>query len=181
MEAVLTEVGIWVVAASLVLSSFFTVRSRDLVRSVLWLGVALSMTAVLYLLLHAPFIAGVQILLYAGGVITLMLFGIMLTHKHTDLQVKNEASRQLTGAVTALGLFGLMAYSILRTDIPVRRSPLISTEAIGRSFLTDHLLAFEVLSLLLLAVMVGAIVLGRKRDAGVAAPTDAIRKVAADR
>lgn len=179
--AILNEAAMWTVAVSLLISSWQTVRSKNLVHSVLWLGVGLAMTAVLFILLHAPFIAGVQILLYAGGVITLMLFGIMLTRKHSDLQVENESSRHVTGAATALGLFGLMATAILTTNVQPTTKMLLKADAIGKSFLTDHLLAFEVLSLLLLAVMVGAIVVGRKRDAGAPAPTDFIRKVAAKR
>jgi NADH-quinone oxidoreductase subunit J len=178
---VIAHIGLAVVSLVMLVAAFQTVNSRDLVRSVLWLGIALSMTAVLFLLLSAPFLAGVQILLYAGGVITLMLFGVMLTRKVTDVVIDHGSTRRGWGAVGSLGLFGALAYSIMNTQFPKPTpadAPVPAAE-IGRAFLTDHLLAFEVLSLLLLAVMVGAIVLGRKRDAGAPSPTDLIRRRAA--
>jgi NADH-quinone oxidoreductase subunit J len=141
------------------------VSSGDLVHCVLWLGIVLVLTAGLFLMLGSPFLAGVQLLLYTGGVITLMLFGVMLTRRHQDIGVEVDSSRRLPAALAAIGLFASMAIAIFRTELP----PLLSANPtpaveIGRAFLTDHLLAFEVLSLLLLAAMVGAIVLGRRHD-----------------
>jgi NADH:ubiquinone oxidoreductase subunit 6 (subunit J) len=73
----------------------------------------------------------------------------------------------LPGALGAVALFCAMACAIVRTDLPAWPSsaPIPAVE-IGRAFLTDHLVAFEVLSILLLAAMIGAIVLGRQRDFG---------------
>ena len=68
-----------IVAACLLLAALFVVTSKNLVHAVLWLAVTLASTAALFVLLQAPFLAGIQILLYTGGVITLMLFGVMLT------------------------------------------------------------------------------------------------------
>ena len=141
------------------------VSSSDLVHCVLWLGIVLILTAGIFLMLGAPFLAGVQLLLYTGGVITLMLFGVMLTHRHEGIGVKVDSSRRLPAALGSIALFFAMAVAIVRTELPLlaRPDPLPAVE-IGRAFLTDHLLAFEVLSLLLLAAMVGAIVLGRRHD-----------------
>jgi NADH-quinone oxidoreductase subunit J len=143
------------------------VSSNDLVHCVLWLGIVLVMTAGIFLLLGAPFLAGVQLLLYTGGVITLMLFGVMLTRRHHDIGVEIDSSRKLPAALTAGSLFALMAVAITSTPLPplLPANPVAAIE-IGRAFLTDHLLAFEVLSLLLLAAMVGAITLGRRHDFG---------------
>ena len=60
--------------------------------AVLWLAVTLLMTAVLFVTMQAPFVAGIQVLLYAGGVITLMLFGVMLTRRHEHVEVDAETS-----------------------------------------------------------------------------------------
>jgi NADH:ubiquinone oxidoreductase subunit 6 (subunit J) len=155
------------ITALLVLSAIRVVSTRDLVHAVLWLGVVLVLTAIMFLTLGAPFLAGIQLLLYTGGVITLMLFGVMLTRRHHEIGVEIESSRQLPAALGALGLFATMAFAIARTELPAWPStPPVPAIEIGRAFLTNHLVAFEVLSMLLLGAMIGAIVLGRQRDFG---------------
>jgi len=155
----------FVLAGLILLSAVRVVASRDLVHAVLWLGVVLVLTAGVFLMLRAPFLAGIQLLLYTGGVITLMLFGVMLTRRHHEIGVEIDSSRRLPAALGAASLFGAMASAIFRTDLPVWSSSApVSAREIGRAFLTDHLVAFEVLSILLLAAMIGAIVLGRQRD-----------------
>jgi NADH-quinone oxidoreductase subunit J len=164
----MTEALLFFVLAALILvGAVRVVASRDLVHSVLWLGVVLVLTAGMFLMLGAPFLAGIQLLLYTGGVITLMLFGVMLTRRHHEIGVEIDSSRRLPAALGSLALFGAMACAILRTELPAWSSsaPVPAIE-IGRAFLTDHLIAFEVLSVLLLAAMIGAIVLGRQRDFG---------------
>jgi NADH-quinone oxidoreductase subunit J len=162
----MTESWLFVVlAASILLSATRVVASPDLVRAVLWLGVVLVLTAVMFVLLGAPFLAGIQLLLYTGGVITLMLFGVMLTRRHLEIGVGVDGSRRWPAALGAGLLFVALASAILRTDLPVWSSSApVPTIEIGRAFLTDHLLAFEVLSILLLAAMIGAIVLARQQD-----------------
>ena len=157
----------FVLAGLILLGAVRVVASRDLVRAVLWLGIVLVLTAGMFVMLGAPFLAGIQLLLYTGGVITLMLFGVMLTRRHHEIGVEIDSSRRLPAALGSLALFGAMVSAILRTELPDWSSsaPTPAIE-IGRAFLTDHLLAFEVLSILLLAAMIGAIVLGRQRDFG---------------
>jgi NADH-quinone oxidoreductase subunit J len=141
------------------------VTSRDLVRAVLWLAVTLLGTAVLYALLHAPFLAGVQVLTYVGGVVTLMIFGVMVTRKHEGSTVTIDGSLRVRSAIAALAFFGVVAYGILKTDLssltPVETP---STQDLAHSLLDRYLLAFEVASVLLLAAIVSAVVLARRRD-----------------
>ena len=156
-----------IVAGCLLFSALLVVSGRNLVHSVLWLAVTLASTAVLYVLLGAPFLATIQIILYTGGVITLMLFGVMLTRRHDQVFVENETAgrRRIPAFLTAATLFGVVAAAVFRTrPLPENPPRTVTTEEIGRSFLTEHLLAFEVLSILLLAAMIGAIVLARKLD-----------------
>jgi NADH-quinone oxidoreductase subunit J len=163
------QVGFGLIAACLVLGALFVVSGKNLIHCVLWLGVTLATTAVLFVFLGAPFLAGIQVLLYTGGIITLMLFGVMLTRRHEHVFIENEASprRRVPAFVAAAGFFGAVASASYRTaDLPNRLGEPTPTAAIGRSFLTDHLLAFEVLSMLLLAAMVGAIVIARRLDHG---------------
>ncbi len=160
------QIGFAVVAAVMLFSAFRVVTSGNLVHTVLWLAITLASTAVGFVMLDAPFLAAIQLILYTGGVLTLMLFGIMLTQRAEGTHVPNESSGIVRGAVTAGLLFSVMATAILETGsrLPTAGRLDVSVEALGKSVLTSHLLAFEVLSVLLLAVMVGAIVLARRKD-----------------
>lgn len=161
----LERIGFGVIAAVLLLSALRVVTTRNLVHAVLWLAITLATTAAAYVMLQAPFLAAIQLLLYTGGVLTLMLFGIMLTRRVEGVNVPVESSGQGKGAALAAALFGLMATAIMQTpNLPDAPAPAVGARELGKSFLTDHLLAFEVLSLLLLAAMVGAIVIARGRD-----------------
>ncbi len=158
----------FIIAALLIFAaSIFTVRSSKLVHAVLWLGAMLASTAVLFIQLDAPFLAGIQLLLYVGGVMTLMIFGVMLTKKSGDGELRTESAPALRGLVISLALFGLLAGGIfsMTNGAPALQKP-EEVASIAASVLGEHWLAFETLSVLLLAAMVGAILLARKRDAG---------------
>lgn len=164
-----TQIGFGVIAACLLLSAVFVVAVKNLVHAVLWLAVTLLMTAVLFVTLEATFVAGIQVLLYAGGVITLMLFGVMLTrrHEHLDVEAETSPGRRVPAASIATGMFVLLVTALSRTPpLPVHQNAAPTTEQIGHSFLTSNVLAFEVLSVLLLVAMIGAIVVARRRDFG---------------
>src|SRR5262249_47649167 len=142
-----------------------TVTCRDLVHAVLWLAATLLGTAVLYALLCAPFLAGVQVLTYVGGVVTLMVFGVMVTRKHDGSTVTIDGTKRLRGGLAAVAFFAVVAWAILRTDL----SPLVpvetpSTQDLAFVLLDRYLIAFEVASVLLLAAIVSAVVLARRRD-----------------
>ena len=163
------QIGFGIIAACLLSSALFVVVGKNLIHGVLWLGVTLATTAVLFVFLGAPFLAGIQVLLYTGGVITLMLFGVMLTRRHERLLIENETTpnRRLPAIVIVALFFGAVSAAAYRTPgLPEVTAPPTPTQEIGRSFLSDHLLAFEVLSVLLLAAMIGAIVLARRLDYG---------------
>jgi len=160
------ELGFGLLALVLVgIPALRVVTCRDLVRSILWLAATLLGTAVLYALLHAPFLAGVQVLTYVGGVVTLMVFGVMVTRKHEGSNFTIDGTGRLRGALAALAFFVVVAGAIIRTDlsslIPVEPP---STQDLAFSLLDRYLLAFEVASVLLLAAIVSAVVLARRRD-----------------
>lgn len=157
------SVAFGVVAAAMLVGAIMVATARNLVRGVLWLGATLIATAALYVLLAAPFLAGIQILLYAGGVMTLMIFGVMLTRTTQDTTAEQRG--RLGGAIAAAALFGTVAGAIVRTTPSAPSDqPQVTTEDIGRALLGTHVLAFEVLSLLLLGAMIGAVVLARRKD-----------------
>ena len=167
----ITSLGFGAVAACAVLSAIFVVRSADLIRAVLWLGITLIATAALYAMLGASFLAGVQLLLYVGGVMTLMVFGVMITRRHEGIAtVTADTVEPVRGAFVAVTLFGAVASAIVKTeglDAPLAQPPpLVTLADLGRAILYEHVLAFEVLSLLLLASIIGAVVIARRRDPG---------------
>lgn len=146
----------------------------NLIHCVLWLALVLLDTSFVFVALDAPFLGAIQVMLYASGVVTLMLFAVMLTRRRGGVSVKNETdpARRVPALLVSGGLFGLMAWAILATESlatqPASTQP--SARALARAFLTEDVLAFEVLSVLLLAATVGAIVIARRRDFGSPAP-----------
>jgi NADH-quinone oxidoreductase subunit J len=165
----MTEYIVFSIVAGVALAAALAVVAwPNLVHCVLWLTLVLVDTAVIYAILDAAFLGAIQVMLYAGGVITLMLFAIMLTRRKGGVAVKNEtdSGRRWPALLLSSGLFGLMAWAILNTDELAQTTPQPQADAkqLARSFLTEHVLSFEVLSVLLLAATVGAIVIARRRD-----------------
>lgn len=154
----------WVSAAVLLASGIAVVRTRDVVRAVLWLALALLATAALFAYLDAPFLAGVQVLTYVGGVATLMIFGVMVTRRHSTAAVEASNDQNAIGVLAALAVFGVLAYAILNTRLPESGASPPDTRELARALVDEYLLAFEAVSLLLLAAIVGAVVIARRRD-----------------
>lgn len=160
-----SDLGFGVVAAIILISGLFVVRSRNLIHAVLWLAVTLLGTAALYAMLDAPFLAGVQVLTYVGGVVTLTIFGVMVTRRHDGPVAAAENASNERGFIAAVALFAVLAIAIWKTPLPPSPAPApTTTTQLARALLDDHLLAFEAVSLLLLAAIVGAVVLARRRD-----------------
>lgn len=166
MNASLESIAFLAVAVATLFSGIRVVTARNLVHTVLWLGLMLASTAVLFLMLHAPFLAAIQLILYTGGVLTLMLFGVMLTQRDRGFTaVPNDSRDRFRAAVLGALCFGVLAWGIVWTEgLPDQAQVRVDTQQIGEAYLTEHVLAFEVLSLLLLAAVLGAIVLARKQD-----------------
>ncbi|MFN7139306.1 MAG: NADH-quinone oxidoreductase subunit J [Limisphaerales bacterium] len=139
--------------------------SRNPVTSAMFLVLTIVFMAGLFVLLHAFFLAAVQILVYAGAVIVLFLFVIML------LDLKEEEHRRIRSLGAGLGTIavGAIAFMIGRSilayakTVPAAELTLEgSTNALGTKLFTEYLLPFEIVSLLLLVAMVGAILLSKK-------------------
>jgi NADH:ubiquinone oxidoreductase subunit 6 (subunit J) len=161
------SIGFAILATSLLVSAIMVVTAENLVHCVLFLALTLVATAGVYLELQAGFMAGVQVLLYAGGVSTLMIFAVMLTRRQTGEAILQESVHQVRGALVATTVAALLFSFIWRTPSlnSVAQSVPPTPNALGKSFLTEFALPFEVLGVLLLAAMVGAIVIARKEDA----------------
>jgi NADH:ubiquinone oxidoreductase subunit 6 (subunit J) len=174
---ILELIGFAAVCSVLAVSAIYVVTGKNLVHSVLMLAGLLFTTAVLFVLLGAPFLAGIQVMLYAGGVVTLMLFAIMLTRRSSGVAISNETIRvrRLPAALLSGGLFALLAWAIANTNEFSNGGDMaLSTRDLGTSLFTEQVLSFEVLGVLLLAATIGAIVLARKRDHGEPEPAGTV-------
>jgi NADH-quinone oxidoreductase subunit J len=157
----------WVFAAVTVASAAVVVLSRTLIYSAFALLFTFFGVAGLYVLLGADFLAATQLLIYVGGILVLLLFGVMLTHKIYDLDLRTETTQLASGVIVAFGLFVILTAVALKTEWPgVARVPAPTTSGIGRAFLGDYLLPFEAASVLLLVALMGAaMIVRRRRDA----------------
>jgi NADH-quinone oxidoreductase subunit J len=158
MDALLGAVGLVAVGAAIAV-----VSTQHLVRAGLWLVVTLGAIAVEFLLLRAEFVAWVQVLIYVGAVVVLLLFAVMLTRapigRSTDLD-RPIGPAILVGAGAGLGLAALFIRAIGSQQVAA--PPAGSAQRMGDAIFSDWVLPFEVLSVLLLAALVGAIVLSKK-------------------
>lgn len=156
----------WTLAVMLVGSALAVVLSKNLFHSVLWLALALTGTAGVFLLLEAEFLAAVQLLLYAGGVITIVVFAIVVTERLVGERITQTNRRITAGAVTALALVALVVNAIGRQPLATARPPAGAdlTRTLGESVLTRFVLPFELLGVLMLAAMLGALYFARPED-----------------
>lgn len=146
-------------------AGFKVVSAEDLVHVVLWLAVTLLGTAGFYALLDAGFLAAIQVLLYTGGVITLMLFAVLLARRTGGFVRAGGVAEPARAVVVALATAGLSAFAILR-GAPESMAPThIPPKVLGGVLLGPLALPFEALSVLLLGAMIGAIVLARRKEA----------------
>ena len=157
----------WIFAGLTIGSAAIVVLSRTLIYSAFALLVTFFGVAGLYVLLGADFLAATQLLVYVGGILVLLLFGVMLTHKIYSLDLRSETTQLASGLVVAAGLFVVLSALALKTEWPgVARLPAPTTTAIGRLFLGAYLLPFEAASILLLVALMGAaMIVRRSKDA----------------
>jgi len=159
-----------VVAAVAVLSSILVVTCKNPINSALSLVMTFFCLATFYVMLDAPFMAAIQVIVYAGAIMVLIIFVIML------LNVKAETGKRGTHAVLAgsvLGLFVLFltCWFLIKgslTGVPgtITKAQIVAeghTELIGKAMFTEFLLPFEITSILLLAAIVGAVILAKKK------------------
>jgi NADH-quinone oxidoreductase subunit J len=159
-------VAFWALALVLVGSALAVVLSKNLFHSVLWLALALTGTAGVFLLLEAEFLAAVQLLLYAGGIVTIVVFAIVVTERLVGERITQTNRRITAGIVTSLAFIALVISFISQQPLATARQPLTAdlTRTIGESVLTRFVLPFELLGVLMLAAMLGAVYFARPED-----------------
>lgn len=153
-----------ILAALTLLPAAVVVTSGNLVRAAMSLIPSFLGVTGLFVLLGAEFVAGIQILIYAGAIAVLILFVIMLTEGGTGLAIRQLNEQRLPGIVVAGALTAGLLLLLGRTAWPVVAGelPASNVTAIGTAFLTDFILAFEISSLVLLVSLIGALVIARK-------------------
>jgi NADH:ubiquinone oxidoreductase subunit 6 (subunit J) len=159
-------IAFWTLAVILVGSALAVVLSKNLFHAVLWLAFALTGTAGIFLLLDAEFLAAVQLLLYAGGIITVVVFAIVVTERLVGERLSQTTRHLAGGAIVAAALLWLIVRAIGARPLTVTRPALEGdvTRIIGESVLTKFVLPFELLGVLMLAAMLGAMYFARPED-----------------
>jgi len=158
------------VAAVAILSSILVVAMRNPINSALSLIMTFFCLATLYVMLDAPFMAAIQVIVYAGAIMVLIVFVIMLLNMRTETSKNYVHGVLVSGIVAVLTLFvisGFLRKSPLTGEPGAMTPDLISavghTELIGKSMFTDFVLPFEITSILLLVAIVGSVILAKRK------------------
>lgn len=145
-----------------VISASAILFSKNVFRAALWLLTGLVSIAALFVMTLAEFVGVAQILIYAGGVLVVILFGIMFTSKLAEKPLVVENTNLFSGILAGSVIFGLLAKLILQY-VPQQHTavqpPSATTDTIGNYLITDYSLPFEVIGILLLLALVGAAVI----------------------
>lgn len=160
----------FIVALVAVVSSILVVTCRNPVNSALSLVMAFFCLATFYVMLDAPFMAVVQVIVYAGAIMVLIVFVIMLLNLRTETGKRYRHAVVIGSTVGIMTLFEII-YFFLRSGLTGTRGGMSKeliervghTELIGRSMFTDFLLPFEITSILLLVAIIGAVVLAKRK------------------
>ena len=167
------NVAFAILAIATVLAALRVVTTKNVIHAALYLVVVLASIGALYVLLAAEFVAAVQILVYIGAIVVLFLFGVMLTRAPIGADAGLDNEQRWTAAITAVFLFGVLGFvlvdafgddrlpaldQVAREELTAARG----TGAVGGAIFSTFLVPFEIVSVLLLAALVGAIVLARR-------------------
>ena len=150
-------------AVVLIAASLAVVLTKNLFHSVLYLALSLTATAGIFLALDAEFLAAVQLLLYAGGVVTIAVFAIVVTERLVGTRLTQTSRYLVSGAIVAGALFGVVASVVGGVPLPPVAPPMAGDvmHAIGLALVTRFVLPFELLGVLFLAALLGALYFAR--------------------
>jgi NADH-quinone oxidoreductase subunit J len=168
MAPVATPFFFYLLAGIMVIGGIMVITRKNPVHSALVLIVTLLAQASIYLMLYAPFVAGVQIILYAGGIMVLFLFVIMLVSIDRSMKERQFNSQWVVGliAATALGGLFIAVYTKGMAIFPDHVLPVVendNTQKVATMLYGQYMFAFEIASLLLLVAIIGAVVMAKKR------------------
>ncbi len=159
------QIFFYIFAILAVASAISVVTSRNPVHSAIYLIVTLLQVAAIFILLRAPFLAAVQVFVYVGAVVVLFLFAVMLLDLGGTKAKEQFHQQTVLGVISAVGLFAVMAFMLTKGRLTTPTGGYTeavlanNTEVIGKVLFTKYIFPFEVVSLLLLVALIGAVVL----------------------
>ena len=158
------DIVFYVFALITVVSGFIVVFSRNIIYSAFSLLFTFFGVAGLYVLLNADFLAITQLLIYVGGILILLLFGVMLTSRVVDIQMKTGTLQTFPAVVLCAGLAGVLSGVFFITEWKTTAAPELKSTApkLGEMLMTTYLLPFEVASIVLLVALIGAAMIARR-------------------
>jgi NADH-quinone oxidoreductase subunit J len=168
MAPVATPFFFYLLSGIMLIGGILVITRKNPVHSALALIVTLLAQASIYLMLYAPFVAGVQIILYAGGIMVLFLFVIMLVSIDRSVKERQFNSQWIVGMIAATALGGLFVAVFMKGKniFPEHALPVVendNTQKIATMLYGQYMFAFEIASLLLLVAIIGAVVMAKKR------------------
>ena len=165
---IIIKSGIYALMAFCLVGALLSVLFRNLFHAALSLTGALLGIAGIYLALHADFLAMIQILIYVGAIMTLVVFAIMLTERISDKTIHAHSPQGWSALVTGVLLLTFLVRVIQTTPWPIHNhtalaaSPAVTVMVLGKALLGTYVFPFEIISIVLIAALVGAIVVARK-------------------
>lgn len=162
----MVDIAFWFIVLLTIGSALTVVLNEKLIYSAIALLFTLFGVAALYVFLWADFLAGVQVVIYVGGILVLIIFGIMLTNRITSVNISHTSVQRGIGGIAVVGILFVLGVMILNTPWHQTEfvEPVQTTASIGTLLMMEYLLPFEVASLLLLAALMGAAMLSRRED-----------------
>lgn len=165
----LVDISFWFFAILTVGSALVVVISRNMVYSVFALLFTFFGVAGIYVLLNADFLAVTQIMIYIGGILVLLIFGVMLTNRITGVEIKSGQRGKIQiafASLISLAVIFILIYGVVNTNwynLPSTKELTSTIETIGAKMLTQYLLAFESASVLLLIAIIGSALIARRK------------------
>ncbi|MCD6163412.1 MAG: NADH-quinone oxidoreductase subunit J [candidate division Zixibacteria bacterium] len=154
----------YVLAIMAGVSALMVVTLKNIFHSALFLVLTLFSVAGIYVLLGAEFLAGVQVLIYVGAITILMIFAIMLTYQINNKSIKQVNEQVVPASLIVLIFFGMSLFTLFKTGWSVGDGslPERNTFELGRQLLSTYVVPFEVVSIVLLVALIGAIIIARQ-------------------
>ncbi len=158
-----------ILAVIMISSAVFMISFTRIAHMVISMALVFLSMGAMFILLQAEFVAFVQILVYAGSISILMIFGIMMTrHLHEEDESNKNRAHNVLLFVGAVALFGIIFYAIQGTTFPpssgVLDPTIANTKAIGEQLYTSYVIPFELVSVLLTVAFIGAVVLAKREE-----------------
>lgn len=147
-----------------IISAFIVVAARNIIYSAFSLLFTFFGVAGIYVLLNADFIAVVQIIIYVGGILVLIIFGVMLTNRITNVEIKTESIHVLPSTIITGLIGGALVAVLTKTNWRINKTVNVekSVFEIGRYLVTHYMILFELAGIILLVALIGSVMIARK-------------------